>query len=154
MRAIGRELQIGGALALGELELRQRAGLVFFLGLLLFLGLDARVLDQLLLFGLDELLAVGVARIALVRLDVGELRDLAAVERHDEEIVVARERDGRFAARPARIPLVAGRARHLAPRAGDGIDEHDVALIDEQHAPVRLVPLSVHGRRVAPLGVR
>ena len=116
--AVRRELQVGGRLAIGELELRQRARLVLFLGLLLLLGLDPRVLDQLLLFRLDELLAVGVARIALARLHVGELRDLAAVERDEEQVVVAREGDRRLAARPARVGFVAGGAGDLAPRAG------------------------------------
>ena len=147
MGAVGRELQIGGRLAIGQLELRQRVRLVSFLGLLLLLRFDARVLDQLLLLGFDELLAVGLARIALARLHVGQLGQLAAVERQEEQVVVAREGHRRFAARPPRIGLVAGRPRHLTARAGDRVEHHDVAAVDEEHAPARRVPPAGHRRR-------
>ena len=126
----------------------------FLLGLLLLLRFDARVLDQLLLLGLDELLAVGLARIAFARLDVGELGQLAAVERHEEQVVVAREGHGRFAAGPPRIALVAGRARNLAPRAGGRVDHDDIAAVDEEHAPVRRVPSAGDRRRGPALFVR
>ena len=48
----------------------------------------------------------------------------------------------------------AGRARNLAARAADRIQQHDVAAIDEQHPPVRLVPAAVDRRRAAPFLVR
>ena len=153
VRVVGRELQVGRRLPLGEVELWQGARLFFRFVLFLLLGLDARVLDQLLLLLLDELLALGRLRIALLRLDVGELRDRAAVERHEKEVVLPREGDGRLVPRPARVRFAAGRARDLPPRARHGIDEHDVAFVDEQHAAVRLVPDAVGRRRTAALVV-
>ena len=132
---VGRELQIGCRLTLGQLELRQRARLVLLLGLLLLLGLDARVLDQLLLFGLDELLAVGVARIALAR-----LRRRSAARCRTRCRRAARGTDCSRATKVTAdspraqrgIDFAAGRAGDLASRAGDRVDQHDVALIDEQ----------------------
>ena len=109
MFVVRRELEIWRRLALLQLELRERALLLLLVGLLFLLGFDARVLDQLLFFGFDELLAVGLPRIALARPDVGQLDDdsrtsgIAATQRDDEQVVLARERDGGFAARPARI---------------------------------------------------
>ena len=115
------------------------------------------MLDQLFFFGLDELLAVGVARIALARSEIGQLDDnagFAARQRNDEEIVLARQGDGRFAARPPRIRFRAGRPRDLPPRPGDRIDDDDVALIGEQDAAMRLVPLTADRRRGPAFGVR
>jgi hypothetical protein len=152
--AVGRQLKIAGGLPVGQLELRQRARLVFLLGLLLLLGLDPGVLDQLLLFILQELLAVGFARVALLHVHVGELRDFAAGERHDEQVVLAREGDRGLAPRPPRIRFRTSGPRDLAPGAVDRVHEHDVALIDEQHAPVGFVPGPVHRRCIAPLVVR
>src|SRR5581483_8930286 len=153
VRVVGRELQIGRRLALGELVLRQRGRLLFLVLALLLLRLDARVLDQRLFLGLDELLAVGLARIPLARGDVGELLDRAAVERHHEEVVLADEGDRRLVARPARIRFGAGRARDLPPRAGRGVDEHDVAGIGEDDAAVRAVPRAVDRRGIAAIGI-
>src|SRR6185369_14971062 len=123
VRAVGRQLEIGRRLTIGQLQLRQRARLVLVFGLLLFFRLDARVLDQLLLFVLHELLAVGLAGIALLRLHIGELDDLAAVDRHQEEVVVANEGDGAFASRPSRVRLVAGGPRDVAANAGHRIEQ-------------------------------
>ena len=150
MLVVGRELEVGGGLAIGQLVLRQRPRFFLFLRLLLFLRLDSCVLDQLLLFVLHEFLAVGVARVALARRDVGQLDDAAAVERDEEQIVLAHERHGRFAFGPARRGLSRRRARDVTARAGHGIDHHDVALIDEQHAAARTVPRAAHRRRVPP----
>ena len=79
--------------------------------------------------------------------DVGELRQLAAVERHEEQVVVAREGDRRLAPRPARAGFGAGRPRDLAARAADRVEQHDVALVGEQDAAVRLVPHAADRRR-------
>ena len=49
--------------------------------------------------------------------------------------------------------FAAGRARDLAARAARPIEQHDVAAIDEQDAPVRLVPAAVDRRRAASLVV-
>ena len=68
VRAIRRELKIGGRLPFGELVLGQRVRLLFLLALLLLFRFGAGMLDQLLLFGLDELLAVGFLWLALLRL--------------------------------------------------------------------------------------
>src|SRR5581483_12268254 len=70
VRAVGRQLQVRRGLMFGELVFRQRRRLVLLLLALPLLGLRSRVLDQRLLFGLDELLAVGLARVALLRRDV------------------------------------------------------------------------------------
>src|SRR5439155_6322114 len=147
-------------LALLQLELRELALLLLLVGLLFLLGFDARVLDQLLFFGFDELLAVGLPRIALARPDVGQLDDAAwrvrrrGIDRDDEEIVFAREGHGRLTTRPARIRFGIRRARDLAARACHGIEEDDVGLVGEEPAAVRRVPHAVGRRRVAPLGVR
>ena len=145
--AVGRQLQVVRRLTIGELVLRQRVRLVFFFGLLLLLCLQARVLDQLRLFGLDELLTVGVAGIALAGLNVSELGDLPAVERHDEQVVVACEGDGRLPAGPARVRFGAGGPGDLAASAGDRIEQDDVAPIDKQHPAMGLVPPAIDGRR-------
>ena len=149
MFAVGRQLQVVRRLTVGEIELRESVCLVLFFGPLLLLCLDARVLDQLRLFGLDELLTVGVAGIALARLHVGELRDFPAVERHDEQVVVARKGDGGFPAGPARVRFGAGGPGDLAASAGDRIEQDDIAPIDEEHPAEDLVPPAVH-RRSAP----
>ena len=143
------ELEILRRLALLQLELRELALLLLLVGLLF-----------LLFFGFDELLAVGLLRIALARPDVGQLDDAAwrvrrrGIDRDDEEIVFAREGHGRLTTRPARIRFGIRRARDLAARACHGIEEDDVALVGEQHAAVRRVPHAVGRWRVAPLGVR
>ena len=64
----------GGLLRTGQLELRQAFGFGLVLALLSLLGALADRFEQLLLFVLDELLAVGEARFLAALDDVGELR--------------------------------------------------------------------------------
>ena len=73
----------------------------------------------------------------------------AALERDDEQVVVAGEGDRRFAPGPAGIGFVAGGARNLAARARNRVEQHDVAAIDEEDAAVRRVPSPVDRRCAA-----
>ena len=75
MRVVRRQHQVGGRLPILQLEGGQLVGLGFLLGLLLVLPLLADEANQLLFLVAQELLAVGEARLGLLRPDVGELRD-------------------------------------------------------------------------------
>ena len=111
------------------------------------------MLDQVLLFRLDEFLAVGLAWISLLRRDVRELLERAGIDRHEVQIVFARERHGRLVACPTRICFRTGRPRDVAARACDAVDQHDVSVVHEQHTAVCRVPDAADRRRAAALGV-
>ena len=140
-------------LSLGQVELGRRRAL-----LLVLLALRARrrlldVLQELALLLLQELLARGLVGLLLLRPRVRDLHGHVAArgQRDAEEVLVAHERHRRVAGREARIALGRGRARDLAARARDRVDQHDVALVLEQAEPARLVPAAVLTRRQAPL---
>jgi hypothetical protein len=144
--------QILNRLAFLQLELGQRVLLPLLVGLPLLLGLCAGVLDQLLLFGLEVLLAVGVTRLPLAGHDVGELLNRAFSQRDPEEVVVPGEGDGGLVVGPAGIALGAARPGDLLAGARPGVNEHDVAALDEQDPSTGRIP-DAPARHLLPLVV-
>ena len=146
--------RVGDGLPFGELELRQRARLVERFAALAARGFLLDPVEDLRLFLLDELLAVGDPRIGSARGHVGQLHDAAgadALDRHDEQVVVAHEGHVRLAARPAGARLVPRRPRHVDAPARHRVDDDDVAAIDAENAAALCVPLAVGQRRHPPL---
>ena len=154
MLPVRTQLKVGRRLPFRQLVFRQRIRLLLFVSSFFLLGLDARVIDQLLFFVLDELLAVGLACVPLPRTDIGQLFDRPAIERDEEQVVVANECDCSLVLRPPWIRFAAGHPRDLTPRAGHRIDQHDIALIGKERAAMRGVPDAGDGRRAPSLGIR
>ena len=149
MRIVRRQHQIRRGLPILQLEGRQLVLFLFVFRLFLLLLLLADRVQQLLFFITNELLAVGQTRIGLFRRDVGQLLDecgATAVGRNDEEIPIAHVGESRIAARPAGTALAVRSARDLTPYA-IRVEEDDISLVDEGHAPMRLVPPAIGGWR-------
>ncbi len=147
---VGREHQIGGRLAILELEGRQPVLLLLVLGLLLVGLLFLDKVDELLFLVAQEALAVGQPRLGPPWRDVGQLRQKrrpAAVDRGDEQVALARPRDVGVVARPPRIGLGPACLRDLAPVAGHGVNQDDVATVYKEDAAASLVPAAAGGRR-------
>ena len=153
---VARERPLADALALGDLELRRRLALLLLLVALAARGHLLDRLEQLALLVLQELLALGELRLLLLRPHVGELDQHVArgAERHAEEVVVADEGRRLFARGEAGARLGARGSREHAPRTGDAVHQHDVAVLDEEAGSPRRVPLAGHSRRLLALLVR
>ncbi len=152
--AVGRQRLVGHRLPLLDLEDRQRFLLALLLGLLPFLGRLAGELDELLLLGLEVPLTVGVPGVTAPRLHVGQLLEPTTLERHQEQVSVARKGDGLLVPSPAGIGLAAGGPRHLPPGADHRVEQDHVAPVGEQHPPAGGIPLRPGRRNQLALLVR
>ncbi len=123
--------------------------------------------EELRFLGLEELLAVGRRRPRLGRAGVGQLleggasragagrggagRIGAALNPHPVEPLIADERDGAAAVRPARMRLRRGGAGDKRPRPDHRIHDDDIAIDDADGSAMGRVPLAVGGRGQAAL---
>ena len=147
-RVLVRELQVRRSLALGQVEPGQRLLLAPALRQLAArLGLPHE-LEQRLLLGLQERLALSRRRILLRRSGIGHLLQAIArlAERHEVQAVLAREGDVRLSFGPARIALDRRGAGDHGSRAAHRVEEHDVAVLHRERAAALAIPDS-RGRR-------